>query len=88
MQTCVIFIFIFCLGVRSPWRTTASTHLSSSCPSSDLPTHKTSRTEKEEKTKKGKKKGKKHKRLHFSAICLGSLPRQQPKTLNPLFRQM
>ena len=28
-RTCVTVIFIFCLGVRSPWRTTVSTHLSS-----------------------------------------------------------
>lgn len=37
--TWVTFIFIFCLGVRSPWRTTARTHRNSSLPSSDLQMH-------------------------------------------------
>lgn len=63
MQTCVIFIFIFCLGVRSPWRTTASTHLSSSCPSSDLPTHKTLKNRKRGGKPKKKRKKKKEKNI-------------------------
>mmetsp|Transcript_15098 Transcript_15098/g.49514 ORF Transcript_15098/g.49514 Transcript_15098/m.49514 type:complete len:232 (+) Transcript_15098:108-803(+) len=37
-------IFIFCLGVRSPWRITATTHRSSSYSSSSIPSAKSSST--------------------------------------------